>query len=256
MASSKTSKSRGVFLLILLIVAIGGAGVYFKFFFKHADFSFAGSLEATKIDLSAQLPSTILEVKVREGDHVSAGQELVTLACEDIQVASKLANDNYLRNLKLNRVGTVSDDILDQFKNRKDELDVKLKWCSIVSPTSATVLSRYHEPGEWTSPGMKLLTLANLRKIWTYIYVPQEEVAHLKVGMKLKGIVPEIQNKAFEGTIIKINDEAEFTPKNVQTRSERTRLVYGIKVSFEGANEDETLKPGMTIEISLPKVAR
>jgi HlyD family secretion protein len=58
--------------------------------------------------------------------------------------------------------------------------------------------------------------------------------------------------RKFTGTILKINDEAEFTPKNVQTRSERTRLVYGVKVSFLGANDDEILKPGMTIEIELP----
>lgn len=50
--------------------------------------------------------------------------------------------------------------------------------------------------------------------------------------MKLKGYLPELNNRKFDGTIVKINDEAEFTPKNVQTRSERERLVFGVKVSF------------------------
>jgi HlyD family secretion protein len=147
----------------------------------------------------------------------------------------------------------VSQDALDQFQNRKDDIDVRLKWCKIESPIRGSVLSRYHEPGEWTSPGVKLLTLANIRDIWTYIYVPHEEVAKLSLGMKLKGVVPEIANRDFEGTIVKMSEEAEFTPKNVQTRSERTRLVYGVKVSFLGANDDVILKPGMTIEITLPK---
>jgi HlyD family secretion protein len=64
--------------------------------------------------------------------------------------------------------------------------------------------------------------------------------------------LPELNNREFDGKIIKINDEAEFTPKNVQTRSERERLVFGVKVSFLGANDQEILKPGMTIEVKLP----
>ena len=112
-------------------------------------------------------------------------------------------------------------------------------------------MTRYREPAEWVSPGLKLLTLANIQDIWTYIYVPEPEIAKLKVGMKLVGTVPEIKDRIFEGQIVKINSEAEFTPKNVQTQSERTRLVYGVKVSFLGTNQDEILKPGMTIEMKL-----
>jgi HlyD family secretion protein len=57
--------------------------------------------------------------------------------------------------------------------------------------------------------------------------------------------------KKFPGTIALIRDEAEFTPKNVQTRSERTRLVYGVKLVFP--NPEGILKPGMTIEVKLPE---
>jgi len=100
------------------------------------------------------------------------------------------------------------------------------------------------------SPGTRLFTLANLREdIYAFIYVPQNLVAGLKLDEKLEGYLPELNMKRFDGTIIKISDEAEFTPKNVQTREERTRLVYAIKVSFD--NPEEVLKPGMTIEVKL-----
>lgn len=102
-------------------------------------------------------------------------------------------------------------------------------------------------------PGTKLLTLANIKDIWAYIYVPQTLVNKLKPGMKLNAYLPEMNDKLFVGKILKVNDEAEFTPKNVQTRTERERLVFGVKVSFLGSNEDEILKPGMTIEIDLNK---
>jgi HlyD family secretion protein len=74
--------------------------------------------------------------------------------------------------------------------------------------------------------------------------------------MKLKGYLPELGNREFDGTILKINDEAEFTPKNVQTQAERERLVFGVKVSFRDANAEEILKPGMTIEVELPNEKR
>jgi HlyD family secretion protein len=240
------------------IIIIAAAGVILavfavKFLFFRSTFLYAGTLEATKVDLSARISSAIGAVRVQEGDHVTENQELVGLTCEDVKVASELANDNFRRTVGLYRAGTASQETMDQVKNRKEDADVRLAWCSVRSPISGTILSRYHEPGEWVNPGTKLLTLANIRDIWAYIYVPQPEVSKLQVGMKLKGYLPELNNREFDGKIIKINDEAEFTPKNVQTRAERTRLIYGVKVSFLGSNEQEILKPGMTIEIKLPQ---
>jgi HlyD family secretion protein len=235
----------GLLALILIGIAV-------KLIFFNRAFRFAGTLEATRVELSAQIASTIKSVNVYEGDHVKHRQELVILTCEDVRVANKLAIENQNRTLRLFRGGTASKETMDQVQNKKDDVDVRLNWCTIQSPISGNVLSRYHEPGELVTPGTKLLTLANIRDIWAYIYVPQPEVSRLKPGMKLKAYLPELNDKEFEGHILKINDEAEFTPKNVQTRSERQRLVFGVKVSFLGANEEEILKPGMTIEVQLP----
>ncbi len=240
--------------IILVAAAIAiAAAIAAKLLFFRGEFLYAGTLEATKVDLSARISSAIKAVNVQEGDHVTDDQELIVLACEDVKVASELANDNYRRTLGLFKAGTSSQEIMDQVKNRKEDADVRLGWCSVESPISGVVLSRYHEPGEWVNPGTKLLTLANIRDIWAFIYVPQPEVSRLQVGMTLKGYLPELNNREFDGKLIKINDEAEFTPKNVQTRSERERLVFGVKVSFLGSNEQEILKPGMTIEVKLPK---
>ena len=235
----------------MVVVTASAAGI--KFYVFGSDFRYAGTLEATKVDLSSEVASKISTLKVHEGDHIQPDQELVELACDDIKVAADLANQNYVRSLRLFRGGSGSQETLDQMKNHKEDADVHLSWCLIKSPIQGTVLSRYHEPGEWVMPGVKLLTLANIRDIWSYIYVPQPEVARLKPQMKLKAFLPEQGDREFTGTILKINDEAEFTPKNVQTRSERQRLIFGVKVSFFGSNDDEILKPGMTIEIQLPR---
>jgi HlyD family secretion protein len=251
MSAKQKKNSKIPWRIVFVVVAIA-VGIVLRFTVFRETFRYAGTLEATKVDLSSEVPSKIEAVKVYEGDHIKDGQELVDLSCEDIKVASDLANENYQRALRLYKGGSGSQESLDQMKNRNEDANVRLHWCLIQSPIHGTVLSRYHEPGEWVMPGTKLLTLANIRDIWAYIYVPQPEVAQIKPGMKLKAYLPEKENQEFQGTVLKINDEAEFTPKNVQTRSERQRLVFGVKVSFLGANEQEILKPGMTIEVQLP----
>ncbi len=237
-------------ILIAAVLAIVAA-ISIKFIFFNQAFLYAGTLEATNVDLSAQLPETIAEVNAQEGDHVKKGEVLARLSCDDVKVTSDLANENYNRTLRLFKAGTESQETMDLIKSKKDDADVKMSWCALSSPIDGTVLSRYHEPGELVTPGTKLLTLANIKDIWAYIYVPEPVMARLKVGEKVTGYLPELNNREFSGTIIKINDEAEFTPKNVQTEAERTRLIFGIKVSFRGSNDDEILKPGMTIEVKL-----
>lgn len=241
-------------LFAVVLVGVGAGLAAFLIFRDHfSDFRYAGTLEATKVDLSARLPAAIDQVRVHEGDRVTEGETLVVLSCEDFKIAARLAHQNYDRAVELSKSDLVAQETMDQLRSRRDDADTRLGWCTIASPVNGKVLSRYHEPGEWMNPGTKILTLANIRDIWAYIYVPQPLIARLSPGMKVKGVLPELNNREFDGVILKINDEAEFTPKNVQTQAERERLVFGVKVSFRDANAEETLKPGMTIEVVLPK---
>jgi HlyD family secretion protein len=234
--------------LIMVAIVLLLLGVRKIWITQH--FRYAGTLEATRVDLSARLGTVIQSIAVQEGDKVKEGGLLVSLDCQEVRIMQNLAAQNYRRGERLIKSGAMSKEAFDEMANRKQDADERLSWCNIVSPIPGTVLTRFHEPGEWVSPGAKILSLANLQDIWAYVYVPQEKVVQLKVGMELKGHLPELGDRIFTGVIRKINDEAEFTPKNVQTRKERTRLVFGVKVAF--ANTDEILKPGMTIELELP----
>lgn len=245
-----TKRRLAAAVAVAALVALGAA---VKLVFFRKPFLYAGTLEVTKVDLSARLPSTIAQMIPQEGDRVQAGEEVVRLTCDDTKVAAELAGINYRRSLRLFQSKTISSDQMDQVRSKKEDSDVRLSWCSVVSPLDGVVLNRYHEPGEWVNPGTKLLTLADIKDIWAYIYVPQPLIYKLKPGESLTGYLPEDGMRGFTGRVLKINDEAEFTPKNVQTRAERERLVYGVKVSFLGANDAEVLKPGMTIEVALPR---
>ncbi|MCM2268104.1 MAG: efflux RND transporter periplasmic adaptor subunit, partial [Elusimicrobiales bacterium] len=135
-------------------------------------------------------------------------------------------------------------------KYKRDDSALKVDWCSVKSPVNGRLLYAYHEKGELVAPGTKLATVADLSEVWAYVYVPHDMLAKLSAGMTVKGFLPEADDREFPGRVSVIHSEAEFTPKNVQTRKERTRLVFAVKISFP--NPDETLKPGMTVEVKLP----
>ena len=177
-------------------------------------------------------------------------ETLAVLACEDVKIDAENAESEYKRALALKAGGSIGQESFEKAKYRRDNSALKVEWCSVKSPVTGRLLYSYREAGELVAPGTKLATVADLSEVWAYIYVPHDLLAELKPGMELKGVLSELPGRKFPGRVSVINAEAEFTPKNVQTASERTRLVFGVKVTFP--NEDETLKPGMTIEVRLP----
>lgn len=235
---------------IIPLVALGlGALIYWRI--QNNKFAYAGTVEATEVDVASQVASTVNSLQADEGQAVTLGQPLVTLDGPDYKLAQESANDDYNRGLRLYQAGSMPVETFNHLKTQKQTADLHVQWCSVTSPLSATILTKYHEPGDWVGPGTKLFTLADLRQVWCYFYVPQPVLVKLAYGQKVKASLPEMKEKVFEGTITHINDEAEFTPKNVQTAAERTNLVYAVKITFD--NTEGLLKPGMTLEADLPK---
>jgi HlyD family secretion protein len=247
-------------LVVLALMAAGGAlaasawwpifGFSIRTWFGNG-FVYAGTIEATKVDVPARVMSVIGTVAVQEGDAVTQGQVLAQLTGEDIKLNEELLDSYFARADWMVRSGQLALPNYESLKASLKMAKLQKDWLVVKSPVSGTVLTRYHEPGEQVMVGTRLFTVANLDSVWAYIYVPQPLLARLRVGMLAEGTLPELGSRKFPGIILKLNEEAEFTPKNVQTREERTRLVFGIKVGFE--NPERILKPGMPIEIRLPE---
>lgn len=235
-----------IFLIVIVLI------LFVKIIFFNNSFAYAGTLEVYKTDIYARLSASINTVFVEEGDCITKGQKLVIFDCEDYKINEVLAKRNYVRNQKLVKDRFIAPSDFDVYKNQLDNAATKVAWCSLSSPIDGKVLDKNHVEGEWMEPGVRILTLGDLSTLFAYIYVPQPVVHKIALGMELKGRLPELKNREFIGKVIKISDEAEFTPKNVQTQTERERLVYGIKINFAQSNQDEILKPGMTIEVKLP----
>ncbi len=229
----------------ILIIAI----ILFNVFGRNRAFLYTGTIEATKIDISSRISSIISSFPAQEGRKVKKGDLLVQLACEDIKLNAELSKRDFERAERLFKIGSLSQENFDHLKSKRDDSNLKVDWCSITALKDATVLNTYREEGEYVNPGTNLLKLVNLSEVWTIIYVPQPLLVKISTGMKVSGFLPELNMRPFEGKITYISDAAEFTPKNVQTREERTRLVFGVKVTFP--NPDELLKPGMSLEVKL-----
>ncbi len=222
--------------------------VVWRVFFA-GEFRYAGTIEATEVDVPARIASVIAALEAHEGQEVPAGAVLVRLAGEDIRLAADLNERNYQRALSLFNSGSMAQAEFDRIRYLREDSALKTRWLSIKAPLAGTVLNTYFEAGEMVGPGARVATLADLAEVWAWIYLPQPALASLKLGEPVTGSLPELRGKAFPGRLAVIRDKAEFTPKNVQTREERTRLVFGVKVVFP--NPDRVLKPGMTIEVRL-----
>lgn len=119
-----------------------------------------------------------------------------------------------------------------------------LRKCRIVSPVAGTVLTRYVEEGETVTSGKPIFRIADMNDVYVRAYFSTSQLADIKLGSKVKVYPDDGSNKLkeYEGTVTWISEQAEFTPKNIQTRDDRADLVYAVKISI--AN-DGYLKLGM-----------
>jgi HlyD family secretion protein len=132
---------------------------------------------------------------------------------------------------------------LAQAQASADLLRKTIADCTITAPAGGIVTHKAVEPGELVVQGATLVTLAELDSVYVMIYVTEKELGRVKLGGPAEVKIDSFPDKVFEGTITYISSEAEFTPKNIQTKEDRVKLVFGVKVEIE--NREGFLKPGL-----------
>ncbi len=137
----------------------------------------------------------------------------------------------------------------DQAAAAADILRKKIADCLVVAPRDGTVLHRLAEPGEVVSPGATLATIADLATVKISAFVTEADLGFVSLGMPAELRTDSHPGKAFSATVSRIADEAEFTPKTIQTREERVKTVYRIELSAK--NADGIFKPGMPVDVVL-----
>ncbi len=132
---------------------------------------------------------------------------------------------------------------LNQMVATEDLIKKSFRDSYITSPINGIIVKKYFEKGESVSPMSSLVNISDLSKVNLYIYVTEEELGKVKLGQNADVYTDSFKEKPYKGKVIYISPEAEFTPKNIQTKDERTKLVYKVKIEIPNPNFE--LKSGM-----------
>jgi HlyD family secretion protein len=174
-------------------------------------------------------------------------------ASKDYERFKILYQDGVIASQQMDAAKSAYDVAVSQLQLSQASLrtaDVKLKDSVIYAPLSGVVLRKNIEEGETVGASTMVFTLGDLENPWIKVYVKEDRLGFVKLGQRAEVKTDTYPGKVYEGTVTYISSEAEFTPKNVQTREERVKLVFGVKVSVKNVNNE--LKPGMPADVKIP----
>ena len=198
-----------VILGVILVAGLAYSGWYV--FVRPAAASGAltasGTIEAIEVHLGTQFGGKVDAVNVQEGDKVQQGQVVAQI-----------------------RPGTNATSIEE-----------------IRSPINGVVLQRAFEPGELVTLGSTLLTIGDLSTLNLTVYVPEDRYGQISLGQACSVTADSFPGEVFEGVVTHIADQAEFTPRNVQTVEGRKATVFAIRLTIP--NPSLVLKPGMPADV-------
>lgn len=127
-------------------------------------------------------------------------------------------------------------------------IDIQLEKTTIKSPADGVVLTRNLEEGEMLVPGSVALIIGQLQEVSLTVYIPETEYGKIKLGDTVSITVDSFPGENFSGSVTYISDQAEFTPRNVQTVDGRKTTVYAVKITVPNTNLE--LKPGMPADVT------
>jgi HlyD family secretion protein len=208
--------SRGLIpLLVVITLAAIAAVLYFaqQSSNQNGVTTVSGTIEITEIHLGTQMGGRVNAVNVAEGQPIKAGQVLAEIH-PGVNACTTSSCDEKIR-----------------------------------SSINGVVLERLFEPGEIAPAGSTLLTVGDLNALTLTVYVPEDRYGQIYLGQIYPVTVDSFPGVTFGGTVSYISNQAEFTPRNVQTVQGRKNTVFAIRLSIDNPNQD--LKPGMWADVAL-----
>ncbi len=184
----------------------------------------SGTLEADEVLVGSEIAGRIVAL-VQEGQSVRADEVLAQLDDSLIQLQIRQAN-----------------------LAARQQLEIQLERYRLRSPIDGVVMRVPMHVGEVVSPGQTVAAVADLSSLKLTAYVLERDLGQVRVGQPVAVTVDPFPDRTFPGVVTGINQRAEFTPRNVQTRSDRLNLVFGVRIRVE--NPEGLLKPGMPADVT------
>jgi HlyD family secretion protein len=193
----------------------------------------------------------IAESNKKRMDNLFQQESITKKQYDEAKLAYEVAQSKYI-SAKQNVLKTKSSrpEQIEQLNANIEQTDASILLlkknindCYIVSPIDGQIINKFIEKSEVVSFLSSLFKVVDLRKSELTIYVPEVDLAFINIGQSVDVYIDAYTDKSFSGIITYISPEAEFTPKNIQTKDERTKLVFAVTVKID--NPDRILKSGM-----------
>lgn len=212
-----------------------------------------------KMDVAKQVAATRRQIEQAEREYARSRDLLHDRAGTQKQVDDAEAQVAVLRRQLEAQLSTMTSANLGVRDEQRSlelqvlQLDDQLQKCRIASPIRGTVLTKYAEAGEVTAAGRPLFKVADLERIYLRAYVEAPQLTTLRLGQEVTVYADcgEADRTSYPGRVVWISGEAEFTPKTIQTRDERSNLVYAVKIAVD--NSDGQIKLGMYGSVDFTK---
>lgn len=210
-----------------------------------------------KAEKDKVLATTLAKSGVATGvelDHAEAAAKVVT--AESQAASASVGAAAATANAQKATIGTAGAQVelaktgLDVANADVKRAKIAVDECVLRAPRAGTIVARLHEPGAVLAPGARVLTMIDLRTVKAIFFLPNAELARAKIGAKAEVRVDSYPGRVFVGIVRRVASEAEFTPRNVQTREDRDRLVYAVEIALDNPNSE--LRAGMPAEVVLP----
>jgi len=252
---------RFLLLILILITSCGRnkSGVY------------SGIFTEENYHLKAEVAGKLNVFNFEEGDKVDAGDTLaiidnkeIKLVIEsieyqvknlkiqlenledDLKKSEELFRDLAISEMDFERVKRNRDMVYMELKSASASLEAKkenLKKFYIISPVNGYISLKYLRAGETTLPGVPIVEILDPSLIYLNIYIPEDELPKISIEQSVKIRIDAFPGESFKGKVSFIAGKAEFTPRNIQTKEDRTLLVYRVKIIVD--NPQGKIKSGI-----------
>lgn len=250
--------------IILVIAVLAGAGWWAWTTYgpgakaAAAALGGSGTIEADQIAITPQVSGRVVSAPSQEGVAVKKGDVLyklddsvLKLSVEQAQAGVDAARENY-KHVKKDSGSTKAEKAsakaqYDQAVVAVSMAKVQVGYATIKSPIDGILSNLAVRAGENAAPGSTLAIVSDTGNLYVTIYVPENRIGDVKIGQV--GTVSTDSTEQYEAKVTYVSSQAEFTPASIETKDQRVKLVYQVKLAV--TNADAALKPGMPADVVL-----
>lgn len=218
----------------------------------------SGTIETEQVAISPQASGRIVEAPAEEGVPVKKGDILYRLDATTAQLqiqqaqagasAAQAAYDQAVRDKKKASEKAAAQAQLDQANVAIQLAQVQFGYATVASPLDGVLSSIAAKAGENAAPGNTLAIVSNPASLTVTIYVPESRIGEVKLGQE-GTLTTDSTSRTYHAKVVFIGSQAEFTPASIETKDQRVKLVYQVKLRI--TDSDLAIKPGMPADVVL-----